>query len=41
MSLPYKYFIRRPSAMALPNLLKAQTESYDWFLKTGLRELFD
>jgi len=40
-SLPYKYFIRRPSAIALPNLLKAQTESYDWFLKTGLRELFD
>jgi DNA-directed RNA polymerase subunit beta len=26
---------------AVPNMVQMQIESYDWFLKTGLRELFD
>ena len=25
----------------LPNLVEAQLNSYDWFFKKGLRELFD
>jgi len=26
---------------SLPNLIEVQTDSYDWFFKEGLRELFD
>ncbi len=27
--------------LEMPNLIEIQHESYDWFLKTGLREMFD
>ena len=26
---------------AMPNLIEIQTSSYDWFIKEGLREVFD
>ncbi len=25
----------------MPNLIQIQTESYDWFIKEGLREVFE
>jgi len=41
MKLPTKIFSRHPGPLtAQPNLVEIQTQSYDWFLKTGLKELF-
>ena len=34
-------FSRIKEVLELPNLVEIQSESYDWFLKEGLRELFD
>ena len=36
-----KYFTKLHDAVDLPDLIESQKQSYDWFLKTGLRELFD
>jgi len=35
-----KYFVPTEAAMPLPDLIKVQKDSYDWFLKEGLTELF-
>lgn len=35
-----KFFKQTPT-FKLPSLIEIQTESYDWFFKTGLKELFD
>lgn len=34
-------FSRIPEALELPNLLEIQTGSYDWFIKEGLKEVFE
>ncbi len=40
--LPTKVFSSHSGPLvAQPNLVEIQTQSYDWFLKTGLKELFD
>ena len=40
-SLPTKTFSSHPgSRVPYPDLVEIQTKSYEWFLKTGLRELF-
>ncbi|MFH0840826.1 MAG: DNA-directed RNA polymerase subunit beta [bacterium] len=36
-----KYFIESETVMPMPNLIEVQKDSYDWFLKEGLAELFD
>ena len=36
-----KFFTDVASAMPVSNLIEAQHASYDWFLKTGIRELFE
>ncbi|MFC1640919.1 DNA-directed RNA polymerase subunit beta [Patescibacteria group bacterium] len=36
-----KYFSTRHQAYDLPNLIENQMDSYNWFIKEGLRELFD
>src|SRR3989338_10053243 len=37
-----KYFSRyREPATSLPNLAEVQTDSYQWLIKEGLREIFD
>ncbi|MEW5908007.1 MAG: DNA-directed RNA polymerase subunit beta [Patescibacteria group bacterium] len=39
--LTKKYFSKyKESAIALPNLVKIQQDSFNWFLKEGLKELF-
>jgi DNA-directed RNA polymerase subunit beta len=38
--LERKTFGARPDVMELPNLTRIQKESYDWFLTTGISELF-
>ena len=35
-----KNFARHEEIMAMPNLLEVQKKSYQWFLDTGLREVF-
>ena len=35
------YFTTIRDAMDLPDLIEVQKASYDWFLQTGIRELFD
>ena len=35
-----KNFARHEEVMAMPNLLEIQRKSYQWFLDTGLREVF-
>ena len=35
-----KNFARHEEVMAMPNLLEIQKNSYQWFLDTGLREVF-
>ena len=35
-----KNFARHEEVMAMPNLLEIQKKSYQWFLDTGLREVF-
>ena len=32
---------KKKTEFALPNLIEVQTQSYNWFFKEGLRELFD
>ena len=40
--MPVKNFSKQTyKEITLPNLLLVQRESYDWFWKKGLRELFD
>src|SRR5918999_1706795 len=34
-------FGRIPSVMPMPNLIKIQIDSFDWFKTTGLQELFE
>ena len=34
-------FSHIPEVLPLPNLIKTQTESFEWFVTTGLRELLD
>ncbi len=48
MAHPVKYgkrermsFSRVGEVMSLPNLLDVQTSSFDWFIKEGLKEVFD
>jgi len=36
-----RHFTNRHTSMDLPDLIEAQKNSYDWFLKEGLAELFD
>jgi len=36
-----KFFTKLHEAVPLPDLIESQKESYSWFLKEGLRELFD
>ncbi|OGY43049.1 MAG: DNA-directed RNA polymerase subunit beta, partial [Candidatus Buchananbacteria bacterium RBG_13_39_9] len=36
-----KFFTASISTMTVPNLVEVQQNSYNWFLKEGLRELFD
>jgi DNA-directed RNA polymerase subunit beta len=33
-------FARIPEVVPMPNLNKIQRDSFDWFLKEGLKELF-
>jgi len=40
-SLYKRKFFKRLPMVSLPNLIEAQVSSYKWFLKEGLRELFD
>jgi DNA-directed RNA polymerase subunit beta len=36
-----KFFTKRKEVFAAPNLIEIQLDSYNWFFKEGLRELFD
>ncbi len=36
-----KWYSKIPQIMEMPNLIKVQLDSYEWFIKEGLRELFD
>ena len=36
-----KFLHKNNYEYALPNLIEIQTDSYDWFLKEGIRELLD
>jgi len=36
-----KYFTTSHEAIELPDLIKIQQTSYDWFMETGLKELFE
>jgi DNA-directed RNA polymerase subunit beta len=38
--LKRKYFTKRRDVFPLPNLIEAQLNSYDWFFKESLKELF-
>ncbi len=40
-SLAKRKFFKKQLAVSLPNLIEAQTSSYDWFLEKGLQELLD
>ena len=35
-----KSFARTPEIMDMPNLLEIQKSSYQWFLNTGLKQVF-
>ena len=37
---PRKSFAKQDQILELPNMLKIQKDSYDWFLREGLREVF-
>ncbi len=42
MAIVKKYFSRyREPFATMPNMVEMQTASYDWFLKVGLREIFN
>src|SRR5690606_38524820 len=34
-------FSHIPEVLPLPNLIQTQTQSFEWFVSTGLRELLD
>src|SRR3972149_4750858 len=36
-----KSYAKIPQIMEMPNLIKVQLDSYDWFKREGLRELLD
>jgi DNA-directed RNA polymerase subunit beta len=36
-----KWYSKIPQIMEMPNLIKVQLDSYDWFIREGLRELLD
>jgi DNA-directed RNA polymerase subunit beta len=36
-----KSYAKIPQVMDMPNLIKVQLDSYNWFIREGLRELFD
>jgi DNA-directed RNA polymerase subunit beta len=36
-----KFFTKLHDAVPLPDLIESQKDSYDWFLKDGLKELFE
>src|SRR5204862_7075255 len=36
-----KSYARITQVLEMPNLIKVQLDSYDWFIREGLRELFD
>ena len=36
-----KSFARTPEIQEMPHLLEVQKNSYQWFLDTGLKEVFD
>ncbi len=36
-----KSFSRIPEVLGLPDLIAVQTKSYEWFIKEGLRDVFD
>ncbi|MCR4278810.1 MAG: DNA-directed RNA polymerase subunit beta [bacterium] len=36
-----RYFTAARDAIALPDLIEVQKQSYDWFLKEGIRDLFN
>jgi len=38
---PVKSYARVPDIYPLPNLIEMQVDSYNWFIKDGLRELLD
>ncbi|MEA1926317.1 MAG: DNA-directed RNA polymerase subunit beta [Patescibacteria group bacterium] len=40
-SLSKRKFFERQSMVSLPNLIEPQIQSYEWFLKEGLREILD
>jgi DNA-directed RNA polymerase subunit beta len=40
-SLSKRLFFKRLPMVSLPNLIEAQTTSYQWLLRDGLKELFD
>ncbi|NMC87760.1 MAG: DNA-directed RNA polymerase subunit beta [Candidatus Moranbacteria bacterium] len=40
-SLRKRKFFKKHLIVSLPNLIEAQSDSYEWFLEKGLRELFD
>ena len=35
-----KSFAKHDDVLAIPNMLKIQKDSYEWFLREGLREVF-
>ncbi len=40
-SLSRRKFFKKQMIVSLPNLIEGQIDAYEWFLKKGLRELFD
>ncbi len=40
-TLERKFFTSVRDAMPVPDLIEVQKGSYDWFLKFGVKELFD
>jgi len=36
-----RYFVEAESAMPMPDLIEVQKNSYEWFMREGLKELFD
>ncbi len=40
-SLAKRKFFKKQLAVSLPNLIEAQTASYEWFMEKGLQELLD
>ena len=34
-------YSRQKEVLEMPNLIEVQKDSYEWFLKEGLREVFD